>query len=236
MEIIPAIDIKDGQCVRLYQGDFERATVYEPDPLVAARRWIEQGAQRLHLVDLDGARAGHPVNTDIILAIVRAVPVPVQLGGGLRTEASAQAALALGVARVILGTAAVGEATMIARLAARYGDAIIVSVDARDGQVAVNGWTAAAPISAQNLVGQVARLGVRRIVYTDISRDGTLTEPNYTATAALVQPGGPAVIASGGISSVAQLRRLATLGVEAAIVGRALYSGDLTLADALGAV
>ncbi len=236
MQIIPAIDIKDGRCVRLYQGNFQRATVYDDDPVAVARRWVEQGASRLHLVDLDGARSGRPVHADVIGAIVRSVQVPVQLGGGLRTEAAVASALALGVARVILGTAAVNEPDLVARLVQRFGDAIVVGVDARDGQVATEGWTDVAALRAADLVEQVAALGVRRVIYTDISRDGTLSEPNVAATAALVRPGGPAIIASGGISAIDHLRRLAAVGVEGAIIGRALYTGDLSLPEALAAL
>ncbi|GAB4216307.1 MAG: 1-(5-phosphoribosyl)-5-[(5-phosphoribosylamino) methylideneamino]imidazole-4-carboxamide isomerase [Roseiflexaceae bacterium] len=236
MEIIPAIDIKDGRCVRLYQGDFDKATVYSEDPTAAARRWAEQGARWLHVVDLDGAKVGHPVNTDTILAIVRSINIPVQLGGGLRTDVSVRAALDLGVSRVILGTAAVRDPGLVSRLVARHGDAIAVGVDARDGLVATSGWTESATVYAVDLVEQMAQIGISRIVYTDITRDGTLTEPNFGATAALVRPGGPAIIASGGVCRVEHLRRLADSGVEAAIVGRALYTGDMNLAEALSAL
>lgn len=236
MQIIPAIDMKDGRCVRLYQGDFQRATVYDDDPVAVARRWEEQGAPWLHLVDLDGARSGRSVHADVIGAIVRSVRVPVQLGGGLRTEVAVAGALALGVARVILGTVAVREPDLVGRLVQRFGDAIVVGVDARDGRVATEGWTEVAALRAADLVEQVAALGVRRVIYTDISRDGTLSEPNVAATAALVRPGGPAIVASGGISSIDHLRRLAAVGVEGAIVGRALYTGDLSLPEALAAL
>ncbi|HEU5014012.1 MAG TPA: 1-(5-phosphoribosyl)-5-[(5-phosphoribosylamino)methylideneamino]imidazole-4-carboxamide isomerase [Roseiflexaceae bacterium] len=235
MEIIPAIDIKEGTCVRLYQGDFDRAIVYDSDPIAVAKRWVEQGAQRLQLIDLDGARAGHPVNTASILGIMRAVDVPVQLGGGLRTESAVRAALNLGVSRVILGTAAVYEPHLIERLASRHGDAIIVGVDARDGIVATDGWTEASPMRAIELVEQMATCGIRRIIYTDITRDGTLSEPNFAATFALVMPEGtgPAVIAAGGICKLEHVRRLARGGVEGAVIGRALYTGDLHLQDML---
>jgi phosphoribosylformimino-5-aminoimidazole carboxamide ribotide isomerase len=236
MQIIPAIDIKDGRCVRLYQGDFTQTTVYNEDPTAAARRWEQQGARLLHLVDLDGAKVGHPVNTDSILAIVRTVGIPVQLGGGLRTDVSVRAALDLGVARVILGTAAVRDPALVSRLVARHGEAIVVGVDARDGLVATSGWTESARLHAVDLVAQMAQMGVRRIVYTDIARDGTLTEPNFAATAALVYPGGPAVVASGGVCRIEHLQRLAAAGVEAAIIGRALYTGDLRLPEALEAL
>lgn len=234
MQIIPSIDIKDGKCVRLYQGDFERLTIYSDDPAAMARRWVEQGAQMLHVVDLDGARAGHPVNTHIILEIVQSAGVPVQIGGGLRDEPAVLAALELGVARVVLGTAAVLQPDLIERLVSRYGDEIAIGVDARNGIVATAGWTEASQVTAPELVAHMAALGVRRIIYTDIARDGTLTEPNFAATGALVRAGGPAIIASGGVGKLDHLRRLAALGVEAAIVGKAFYTGDISLPKAIG--
>jgi phosphoribosylformimino-5-aminoimidazole carboxamide ribotide isomerase len=233
MYIIPAIDIKDGKCVRLYQGDFERLTIYDDDPTAVAWRWVEQGAQMLHVVDLDGARVGHPVNTHIILEIVQSVGVPVQVGGGLRDEPAVLAALGLGVARVVLGTAAVQQPDLIERLVARYGDEIAVGVDARNGIVATAGWTEQSQVTAPDLVAHMAKMGVQRVIYTDISRDGTLTEPNYAATRALVRPDGPAIIASGGVGKLEHLRQLAEIGVEAAIVGKALYTGDIRLAEAI---
>ena len=236
MDIIPAIDIKDGKCVRLYQGDFARVTVYDHDPPAVARRWVEQGARMLHVVDLDGAKAGYPVNADAILAIVQAVDVPVQIGGGLRDEKAVLAALGLGVARVVLGTAAVEQPDLVARLVERYGEEIAVGVDARDGIVATAGWTEQAQVAAPELIDHMAAIGVRRFIYTDISRDGTLTEPNYAATAALVRPDGPAIIASGGVGKLEHLLRLSTIGVEAVVVGRALYTGDLSLLEALEAL
>jgi phosphoribosylformimino-5-aminoimidazole carboxamide ribotide isomerase len=236
MELIPAIDLKDGRCVRLYQGDFAQTTVYSDDPVATARRWLDQGATRLHVVDLDGARGGRPANTDAVLAIVQAAGVPVQLGGGLRREEDVSAALALGVERVILGTAAVEQADLVARLAARFGDRVIVGVDARDGLVATAGWTETADVRAIDLVRHMADLGVQRVIYTDISRDGTLTEPNFAALAELIRPGGPAIIASGGIATVAHVRRLAELGAEGAIVGKALYDGKIDLPAALRAI
>lgn len=236
MELIPAIDLKDGRCVRLFQGDFAQSTVYGDDPVAMAQRWVEQGATRLHVVDLDGARNGRPTNTDAVLAIVQAVSVPVQLGGGLRREEDVDAALALGVERVILGTAAVDQAELVARLLARFGERLIVGVDARGGKVATAGWTSTADVWAVDLVRHMADMGVRRVIYTDISRDGTLTEPNFDALAELIWPGGPAIIASGGIAEVAHLRRLAALGSEGAIVGKALYDGKFDLGDALAAL
>jgi phosphoribosylformimino-5-aminoimidazole carboxamide ribotide isomerase len=233
VEIIPAIDIKNGRCVRLFQGNFTQETVYDDNPLAVARRWVEQGATRLHLVDLDGARAGQPIHIDVIAAIVRALTIPVQVGGGMRSAADVEQVLKLGAARVILGTAAVHDPELITYLVARYPDAIVVGVDARDGMVATAGWLETAAVQASELVRSMADLGVLRFIYTDISRDGTLSEPNYAATAQLIQPGGPAVIASGGIANSSQLQHLAELGCEGAIVGRALYTGDIRLPEAL---
>ncbi|MEI7770743.1 MAG: 1-(5-phosphoribosyl)-5-[(5-phosphoribosylamino)methylideneamino]imidazole-4-carboxamide isomerase [Chloroflexales bacterium] len=236
MDIIPAIDLKDGRCVRLYQGDFAQTTVYGDDPVAMARRWADMGATRLHVVDLDGAKSGRPVNTDAVLGIVRALRIPVQLGGGLRREEDINAALSLGVERVILGTAAVEHADLVARMAARFGDQIIVGVDARNGMVATDGWTSTVDVRATDLVDHVAALGVRRVIYTDISRDGTLTEPNFAALAELIRPGGPAIVASGGIAAAEHLVRLARLGAEGAIVGKALYTGAIDLPEAIAAL
>jgi phosphoribosylformimino-5-aminoimidazole carboxamide ribotide isomerase len=233
MELIPAIDIKNGRCVRLFQGDFSQETVYGEDPLTVAQMWHHQGATRLHLVDLDGARSGMPVHAELIRSIAQSLPIPVQIGGGIRTEADVDQMLSAGVARVILGTAAVQDSALIAHLAARYRDAIIVGVDARDGYVATAGWLETATIRATDLVDSMAERGVARVIYTDIARDGTLTEPNYAATSELIRPAGPAIIASGGIAGVSQLQRLAALGCEGAIIGRALYTGAIQLPDAL---
>jgi len=236
MDIIPAIDLKDGRCVRLYQGDFAQATVYGDDPVAMARRWADLGATRLHVVDLDGAKSGRPVNTDAVRGIVRALKIPVQLGGGLRREEDIVTALALGVERVILGTAAVEHAGLVAQMVARFGEQIIVGVDARNGMVATDGWTSTADVRATDLIERMAILGVLRIIYTDISRDGTLTEPNFTAMAELIRPDGPAIIASGGIAVSEHLLRLAHLGAEGAIVGKALYTGAIDLEQALAAL
>lgn len=233
MQIIPAIDVKNGQCVRLYQGDFEQTTVYDTNPVAVAQRWVEQGASRIHVVDLDGARAGYPVNDQIIREIVRSVPVPVQLGGGLRSQEDIAAALDMGVSFVILGTAAVHSPALVEEMVYRFGESIIIGVDARDGYVSTAGWTEDETILATDLVDQMTALGVKRFVYTDIARDGTLSGPNYAATAALVRPGGPAIIASGGVCLFDHLMELVRIGVEGVIVGRALYAGKIDLATAI---
>lgn len=238
MELLAAIDLKDGMCVRLVQGDFEQVTVFSDDPASTARHWQAQGAHRLHVVDLDGARDGHPVNIAAIKAIRAAVDIPVQVGGGLRNDETIRATLALGVERVILGTAAVRDPSLLTRSVERYDERIIVGLDARNGWVATAGWMETSQTHVLELLQQLAHTGVERIIYTDIGRDGTLTEPDYETTAALIQPDGapPAVIASGGVAHVEHLVRLAALGVEGTIIGRALYTGDISLPAALAAL
>ncbi len=236
MQIIPAIDIKDGRCVRLYQGKYDDVTVFDHDPVAVARRWEQLGAQRVHVVDLDGAKAGRPVNAQIVFAIVRAVQVPVQLGGGLRDIGTVESALNLGVERAILGTAAVRDPQLIATLVKRYGERVVVGVDARDGMVAAQGWTETSQVAAKDLVQRMADVGVRTIIYTDISRDGTLEGPNIAATAELVQHGGPDIIASGGVARTDDLIALAHTGAAGVIVGKALYTGAIDLPQALGAL
>jgi phosphoribosylformimino-5-aminoimidazole carboxamide ribotide isomerase len=237
MEVIPALDLKSGRCVRLYQGDYQKETVYSDDPLSVALAWQEQGASRLHLVDLDGAAQGRPANLEAITAITKGLNIPVQVGGGIRDVETAKTLLVAGVSRVVIGTAAVEEPPLVERLCLEQGnERVVVAVDARNGQVAIKGWRENTSISALELAQQMAGLGVCRLLYTDISRDGTLTEPNFAANAMLVQKTGLAVLASGGIALVEHIRRLAATGVEGAIVGRALYTGDIRLAEAIASV
>ena len=234
MEVIPAIDLKSGRCVRLYQGDYRRETVYSHDPLAVALAWQEQGAPRLHLVDLDGAVQGRPVNLEVINAIAARLTIPVQVGGGIRNEETAAPLLAAGVGRVVIGTAAVQEPSLVQSLCRKYGsERVVVAVDARDGRVAIKGWTETTSVSAPDLAQQMAGLGVLRLLYTDIARDGTLTEPNFDANAALVQSTGLFVLASGGIASLEHIRRLAAICVEGVVLGRALYTGDIKLEEAV---
>ena len=233
MEVIPAIDLKGGRCVRLYQGDYSQETVFSDEPVAVARRWRGLGARRLHVVDLDGAARGEVCHAAIVAEIARAVDIPLQLGGGLRRIEAVEQVLALGVERAILGTAAIWDCDLVAEACRRFGGRIVVSIDARDGYVSTHGWQERSEVEASALVEQMVALGVGRLVYTDISRDGTLTEPNIGAIAELAARAAVPVIASGGISSLEHIRRLSRLGVEGAIVGRALYSGDLDLAQAL---
>ncbi len=233
MQIIPAVDIKGGKCVRLYQGDYSQETVFSEDPVAMAKQWQSQGARRLHIVDLDGAASGQPENLPIIEAIVKQTGLPVQLGGGIRDEATVTRLLNIGVKRVILGTVAIEQPSLIQGLCRKFGQAIIVGIDARDGFVATRGWKQATTVMALELAQQMAALGVPRLLYTDIKRDGTLTEPNYQAIAGLLNKTKLPVIAAGGIAAVSHLQQLRELGVEAAIVGKALYTGNINLKEAL---
>ena len=237
MEVIPAIDLKGGRCVRLYQGDYNREQVFSDDPVAVALEWQRRGARRLHIVDLEGARDGRPVNLGAVEAIAAQASVPFQVGGGIRDRATAQHLLAAGAQRVVLGTAAVETPTLVEAVMDGYGaDAVVVSIDARDGLVALRGWRTASQVTARDLLSSMVERGVRRFVYTDISRDGTMTAPNFDALEEIVAATQGAVLAAGGIASVEHLVRLAQTGVEGAIVGQALYVGAFSLAEALDRV
>ena len=233
MQVIPAIDIRGGRCVRLAQGDYARETVFEADPLVAAARWVEQGATRIHVVDLDGARDGRPVNDAIVRAIAGGVPCPVQTGGGIRDLAALRTMLAAHLDRVVMGTAAVKDRAFLQTAIAAAGGHLIVSVDARDGRVSLQGWTEATDLDAIEFIQELAALGLSRIVFTDISRDGVVGSPNFEVYRRLVSETPMAVVAAGGVSTLDDLRLLAECGVEGAIVGRALYTGDINLREAI---
>jgi phosphoribosylformimino-5-aminoimidazole carboxamide ribotide isomerase len=233
MQIIPAIDVKDGRCVRLYQGDYRRVTVYSDQPARLARRWEDEGARLLHVVDLDGAYHGAPRNLKAIGEIIRAVEIPVQVGGGLRTIEAIATVLELGAARVVLGTAAVEDRSLVAMAAARWPGRVAVAIDARGGIVMTRGWQQRSERPAKSVARDVVLDGASCLIYTDIERDGTLTEPNYTATAEIVAAVPVPVIASGGVARIEHLRRLQAVGVEGVIVGQALYTGAVRLADAL---
>jgi len=236
MEIIPAIDLKGGRCVRLYQGDYSRETIFSDNPVEVARHWQSLGAQRLHIVDLDGAAKGKPQHSLIIESIAHSVQVPLQLGGGLRSIDAIAQAFDLGVARVIIGTAAIEDQTLVQEACRRFGNLIIVGIDARDGYVATRGWKEGTTVTAIELAWRMTHVGVGRFIYTDIARDGTLTEPNFDAIAELVKQVEVPVIAAGGISSIEHLERLSQIEVEGAIVGRALYTGNIDLKRALDVV
>ena len=233
MEIIPAIDIRGGRCVRLVQGDYSRETVYSEDPVAVAREWRDRGATRLHLVDLDGAREGRPVNRSVIVAIARAAGIPAQVGGGVRTPLTASAYIESGLDRVIVGTAAIEDAPFLKRLVEDLGDALVVGVDARGGRVMTRGWLQAADVSVLELAPALRDLGVGRFVYTDIERDGMLMGPNIAALVAFIEVAQCPVIASGGVASVDHVRAVRDTGAEGAIIGKALYDGTLQLEHTL---
>lgn len=235
MEIIPAIDIRGGKVVRLTQGDYARETVYGNDPVLVANEWAMLGASWLHVVDLDGAREGRLVNDATVAEMVQAVPVPVQVGGGIRTLEAIGKLLSLGVQRVVLGTVAVEQPELVTEACRRYGDAMVVGIDARDGLVTVRGWREKTSLSAADLMTQMEALGVPRFIYTDVARDGMLEGPNIAALAALLQRAKRPIIASGGVSSLDDIRRLAALPLEGVLVGKALYTSALDLREAIAA-
>jgi phosphoribosylformimino-5-aminoimidazole carboxamide ribotide isomerase len=232
--LYPAIDLLGGRCVRLRQGNYAQADVFDDDPLAVARRWQAAGAQWLHIVDLDGARAGRPVHLEVVAHIAEVTGLPVQLGGGLRTERDVAAALDAGVARVILGTVAARDRALLARCLVRWGERIAVGVDAREGRVAISGWLETTDESALDLARRMVEIGVRTLVVTNIERDGTLAGSDTTRLHGLrVELPGVRLIAAGGIATLAEVRTLARLGLDGAVLGRALYAGALDLAEAL---
>jgi phosphoribosylformimino-5-aminoimidazole carboxamide ribotide isomerase len=235
MELIPAIDLLGGKVVRLRKGDYAAVTVYSDDPAGQARRFYDQGARMLHVVDLDGAREGKPCNVPVIEAILRAAPLAIEIGGGIRDRASAEGWLAAGATRVVLGTAAVKQPELVRELCARHPAGVVVAVDARAGEVAVEGWLEGSGKSAVALAREVDAWGAAAILFTVIERDGTHEGPDVEATAALQAEVRATVIASGGIGELAHVRALAAAGVRAAVCGRALYSGAFTLAEAFAA-
>ena len=236
MVIFPAIDIRDGKCVRLFKGDFAQETVYGDKPDEMALKWQALGGEFLHLVDLDGARAKKPVNLEVIKKIVAAVKIPVELGGGIRTMENIDEVLSLGVRRVILGSVAVQNPALVKEACAKYGDRIVVGIDAKDGIVAVDGWGVSGNVEASVLAKKMAEAGVKTIIYTDISRDGTLSGCNVEATAKLAEVSGINVVASGGVSNIEDIKALlpyADKGIEGVIVGKSIYTGSLDLQEAI---
>ena len=236
MRILPAIDLLDGKAVRLHQGRYEDATVYDDDPVSVAMRF-RATVDAMHVVDLEGAKAGTPVQRDRVRAIVEAfAPGMVQVGGGVRSREALEAYLALGARRVVLGTAAVKNTELVRELARAYPGVVVLAVDAKNGFVATDGWTEVSKITAIDLVRALADVPIGAVLYTDVARDGTGTGPNVEATRALAEGSPFPVIASGGVGTLAHLKALATIpNVESAVVGRALYDGSLTLADAVAA-
>ena len=239
MEIIPAIDLLNGSCVRLHQGDYEKVTHFNEDPVAQALDWQQQGATRLHLVDLDGAKSGQPVNDSSVRAIISALNIPVQLGGGVRTLQRAEELLAFGLERVILGTVAIEQPQLVKQLAQNNPGRIVVGIDANNGKVATRGWTSQSEISATDLAIDLNQAGIAAIISTDIATDGTLAGPNLEALHAMANSSSVPVIASGGVGCMADLLSLLALepyGVTGVIVGRALYDGAVDLREATQAM
>ena len=239
MEILPAIDLLDGACVRLHQGDYDQVTRFSDDPVAQALSWQQQGATRLHLVDLDGAKRGEPVNDAAVQAITAALDIPVQLGGGVRSMERAEQLLACGLDRVILGTVAIEQPQLVTDLAARHPGRIIVGIDAKHGRVATRGWIEQSDVLATELAQRLSDAAIAAIISTDIATDGTLAGPNLQALRAMAEASRVPVIASGGIGCMADLLSLLALeplGVSGVVVGRALYDGRVDLAEAISAV
>ena len=233
MIIFPAIDLRGGKCVRLIQGDFDKETVYSDDPQATALKWQAAGAKFLHVVDLDGARAGSPQNLDAIKKILAAVEIPIEVGGGIRTLDDAEKILSLGVRRVILGSVAVENISLVEEAAKKFGDKIVVGIDARDGFVAVHGWEKSSAVRAEDLAKKIVAAGVKTIIYTDISKDGMLSGVDAKIFSALAKSSGAEVVASGGVKSLEDITALMAAGVAGVIVGKAIYSGALDLKTAI---
>jgi len=235
MEIWPAIDIRDGKCVRLAQGDYGRETIFGDDPAAMARRWVDDGAQFLHLVDLDGARDAAPANREAVAAIVAAIDVPCELGGGVRDEATIRSLLDLGLSRLVLGTRALKEPEWFRQMSRQFPRQLVLGIDARDGRVSTDGWLETSETEATELARQLAGEPIAAIVYTDIATDGMMAGPNVPAMEAMRQAVDCPVIASGGVTTIDDVRRLAQAQMAGCIIGRALYEGTITIRDALAA-
>jgi len=234
VEIIPAIDIRGGKCVRLYQGDYDQETVYSESPKNVAIQWERMGARRLHIVDLDGARVGSPVNLDTVSEILSSVNIPIQLGGGVRTLGSVRSVVSIGVGRVIIGTAILENVDLMSDVISKMGvESIVAGVDVRDGVVLKRGWLRHTSESLPRVIQMVEDMGFKRFVYTDVSRDGTLTEPNFPIIRDLISSTSLGVIVAGGVSSLDHIVELSSIGVEGVIVGKAIYSGDIDLSEAI---
>ncbi len=235
MLVIPAIDLRRGRCVRLYQGDPERETVYGDNPVEVARQWEQLGAKMLHLVDLDGAFTGLTKNAEVIYSIGEEVRIPIQLGGGIRSGEAVEKAISAGVSRVIIGTILIEQPELAQQLVKDYGESVLVGIDARDGMVAVKGWTESSAVRTVELAARVEQWGVKEVIYTDIQRDGTMQGPALNGLEEIINKTSLQVIVSGGISSKDDLLSLKPYGnrVKGVIVGKALYTNQLTLPDAM---
>jgi phosphoribosylformimino-5-aminoimidazole carboxamide ribotide isomerase len=235
MQIWPAIDLRDGKCVRLQQGDYNRETVFGDDPAAMARRWVDEGAECLHLVDLDGARDGTCANKAAVASILEAVDIPCELGGGVRSEATITSWLEAGLRRLVVGTKAIKEPDWFREMCRRYPNRLVLGIDANDGRVATDGWLDVSDVSASELAQQFADEPLAAIVYTDIAKDGMMAGTNLPAMQEMKEAVNVPVIASGGVTNVEDVRQLARVEMAGCIIGRALYEGTLTIADAVSA-
>lgn len=233
MIILPAIDLKDGKCVRLEQGLFDKVTIFGDNPVEMAKKWEDAGSEYLHLVDLDGAKDGVPKNLEIIKDICKNIDIPIQLGGGIRNRETVKLLLDAGVTRVIVGTMAINDMELLKELVDEFGDQIVVSIDAKDGLVAVNGWVNTSEVDSLDLVCELEKIGVKTIVYTDIAKDGMMEGPNFEIYKTLAKETNIDVVASGGVSTIENVKKLKEMNMYGAIIGRALYTGDIDIKDAL---
>jgi phosphoribosylformimino-5-aminoimidazole carboxamide ribotide isomerase len=233
MQVWPAIDLRAGKCVRLRQGDYGRETIFGHDPAAMARHWVEQGGDRLHLVDLDGAKEGQPSNLDSVRAIVSAVTVPCELGGGVRDERTIASLLDLGLSRLVIGTKALREPDWFRQMCGQFPERLVLGIDARNGLVATDGWLETSQTPAVELARQFRGEPLAAIIYTDVATDGMLAGPNLTAIAEIQRAVDVPLVASGGVATAGDVAKLAALGIAGCIIGRALYEGTLTLSDAL---
>ncbi len=235
MQIWPAIDLRGGKCVRLRQGDYSQETIYGENPADMACHWVDQGAERLHLVDLDGAREGHQMNREAVTRILAAVDVPCQLGGGIRDEATIAQWLRLGVQRLVIGTQILKRPEWFQEMCHKFPYTLVAGIDAREGRVATDGWLETSSIEATQLAQDLSRHPIAAIVYTDIAKDGMMEGPNVQAMADMASAVATPVVASGGVTTVVDVTQLVVTGVAGCIIGRALYEGSLALSDALAA-
>ena len=233
MRLYPAIDMIDGQCVRLVQGDYGQKTTFSDDPLAVAMRWQEEGGEFIHLVDLDGAKSGDMPNFEVICRIASELNIPIEVGGGIRNMHAVEQYLEHGIQRVILGTAAIKNPAFIQEAVKEYGARIVVGIDAKDGMVAINGWEEVSEISALSLAKQMEEMGVSTIIYTDIATDGMLKGPNVSAMREMTEHVNVDIVASGGVTTLNDLERLSKTDVEGAIIGKALYTGHILLPEAI---
>ena len=225
MKIIPAIDIKNGKCVRLFQGDYNRETIYFANPVSVAQKWERQGAQMLHIVDLDGAKEGRIANMKIIKKIAGAVTIPIQFGGGIRSLSSIKELKGVGISRIILGTAALEEKDLLNKVIKLYGEKIIISLDVKNGALMKNGWVEKSKKTLLSTIEELKKRGVRSIIYTDIVKDGTLSEPNFKAIRSIKERTNMNIMIAGGVSSIEQIMKLKNMDIEGVIIGKALYEG-----------